>query len=93
MPTLNRKTGTFIFVQDKQIIFTNLFNIVGDFHEQVYYSNKNPKEYAAGMEILKIAKNMRKTAKEKNASITPILMTMGVPEEDMSNRLYDTSTI
>lgn len=88
MPTLNRKTGTFIFAQNKEIIYTNLFNTVGNFSEQVYRRDKNPTEFAAGMEILKITKKMKKTAEEKNTSIAPILKMMGVPEEDMPNRLY-----
>lgn len=90
MPTLNRKTKAFIYAQNGQIM-SSLFNAVGDTSEKIYTRDKNPKEYAAGDKILKIIKTNGKTPEEKNTSIAQILKMMGVPEEEIPNRLYDTS--
>ena len=91
MASLNRTTRTFIFQQNDTIL-TNLFNAIGDSSEKAFTLEKNPEEFEAGKKIIKIIKK-DKTAEEKNALIAPILKMIGVPEEDIPNRIYDPNYI
>ena len=87
MPNINKKNDTYIFMQDG-VLHTNMFNAVGDKSEKMY--NTGTTLYAIGEQILKIAKTTGKTADEKNVAISKLLMTAGVDNDDIQNRIYDT---
>lgn len=90
MPTINKKSNAFIYAQNGNIM-TSLFNAPGDTSEKIYSPKKNPTEHSLGDKILKIVKTTSKTPEEKNVAIKQILLMAGVPEDEIPNRLYDTS--
>ncbi len=93
MATINRQTKTFIYRQTNQIA-TDMFNKEpGDHTERLYTEKDNPDEYKAGEKILAIHRLTNKTLEEKNIALTQILTMLGIPAEEIPNRIYATTAV